>query len=147
VTSSKSLWFIVEHDHDNPVSFFVEGPVLISPYLYTKERDALAAVEDDHWPEDVADKIVAKPGPHHLFLDALKAGFPNTQPKSPDVFSLNGDPGSMLSGLVPLTAEGAAFVDRVGNTNFWGEIAQYPGALHLHAVETMNIALGISGPN
>ncbi len=144
---SKPLWFIVEHEHDNPVSFFVEGEVVISPYLFVKERDALAAVSSDIWPENLAEKIVARPGPHNVFLDALKAGFPRTLPKPPDVFSLNAKPGSMLSGLVPLTTGGAAFVDRVENTTFWTEIAQYPGALHLHASETMNIALGFSGPN
>ncbi len=144
---SKPLWFLVEHEHDNPVSFFVEGQVIISPYLYVKERDALAAAEDDQWPEGLGEQIVARPGPHHLFIEALKSGFPNTRPKSPDAFSLNGEPGTMISGLIPLTADGAAFVDRVNETTFWGEIAQFPGALHRHAIEAVNIALGFSGPN
>ena len=144
---TKPLWFLVEHEHDNPVSFFVEGRVVISPYMFINERDALAAVEDDHWPDEVASKIVARPGPHTLFLEALKAGFPNTQPKPPDVFSINGEPGTMLSGLVPLTKDGAIFVDQVSNTTFWSELSEFPGALHTHAVEAMNIALGFSGPN
>jgi len=147
MSSTKPLWFLVEQIHDHPVSFFVENDVVISPYLFTKERDAIAAVADERWPTEIADRICAKPGPHNIFLDALKAGFPNTQPKTPDIFSLNGEPDTMLGGLIPLTKEGAEFVDKVNNTTFWTEMAQIPGGLHHHAVEALNIALGLSGPN
>lgn len=146
MAKSKSLWFLVENERNAPVTFFVEGKVVISPYLYISERDALAAAHADVWPPPIASRIVARPGPHELFLNALKAGFPNTMPKAPDIFSLNGSPGKLLTGLVPLSKDGAAFADRIGNTTFWTELAEH-GLLIPHAVEMMNVALGFSALN
>jgi len=143
---TKPLWFLVENEHNSPVTYLVENRVVISPYLYIKERDALTAAHHEIWPSPVADKIVARPGPSELFLNALQFGFPNTRPKPPDAFSLNGSPGLLLTGLVPISREGAVLADRLGGTGFWTELADN-GLLISHAIQTMKVALGLAKLN
>jgi hypothetical protein len=144
--SDDTLWFIVNHENDGPVTFGVEG-VVISPYLFSDYDEAILAVADEVWPKEVAKTLVVKPGPAERFLNAMLHGFPNTKPKPPDAIAFNSEPGNLFSGLLPLTPAGAALADRLGGTDFWGTLAAHPGALRQSAVETVRIALGLSVVN
>ena len=140
---SKPLWYIVNYENDDPITFGVGG-VVVSPYLYSSEGRANLVVNDSPWPEEVGEKLVVRPGPHERFMSALMDGFPNTKPAPPDCISINSEPGKMLSGLVPLTERGAALADKAAGTTFWTTLAQEPGMLKAHALEMIQLAVGLS---
>lgn len=139
-----TLWFIVSQDGEL-ATFSVDG-VTVAPYVFTYEQQALLACDHEIWPEDVRDLLVVRPGPATKFLDALSMGFPGTQPRAPDALSLNGKPGELLSGLIPLTSAGARLLDEINCTTF-EEKAAAQGFLWATALTEIKLALGQTQPH
>lgn len=137
----KALWFLNDSRHNSPIlmTFTKFGPaseddnrIVVGPFVYTHEKEALAAAESKWWPPDMYEFVVAQPGDPDTFLKAMSGGLQGLE-TMPDLFALNGrsDPFDPLSGLLPFTDKGAEYLDERQWQGFWETLGEWNRKQHV----------------